>query len=152
MKNILAVAAILACASVSSAGQITLGGATWNFPDAVLGLETEITVDATTVALLQTKALDGAELRLTQQAVPFSTPQAGPGDAVGEFMTVDFVTGQEVIAITAPSDGTYTFQAESQIVGEDALAGAFQIRFGIPEPASMGLLSIAGLFGFRRRR
>ena len=130
----------------------TTGAAEWTFDAVVNGLSTTITIDAVEQALLSTTALDGATLTLVQQAVPFSTAQPGPGAQVGEFLTSNFVTGQEIIDITVPDFGIYTFEALYNTAGGGAgTTQTFQIEF-IPEPTSIALLGLGGLALLRRRR
>ena len=140
----------LAAVTPDTAG--TTGAAEWTFDAVVNGLSTTITIDAVEQALLSTTALDGATLTLVQQAVPFSTAQPGPGAQVGEFLTSNFVTGQEIIDITVPDFGIYTFEALYNTAGGGAgTTQTFQIEF-IPEPTSIALLGLGGLALLRRRR
>jgi hypothetical protein len=127
------------------------GQAVWTFDAVVNGLATLISVDSNGQALLITEALDGATLELVQQAVPFSAPQPGPGAQVGELLTSNFITGQELIDISVPAPGVYSFNARWNVLGGDEQSVRFQIEF-IPEPASLALLGLGGLLVLRRRR
>lgn len=130
----------------------TPGSAVWTFDAVVYSLTTTISIDVANQALLSTTALDGATLALLQQAVDLSTSQPDPGSQVGEFITSNSIAGQEVIEITVPDYGVYTFEAVHNVMGGGAgTHDIFQIEF-IPEPSGVALMAIGGLALLRRRR